>query len=46
MPDFAKKPHSYREYHDKAYPSHNEKGHGDDHKKKKAKNGTKEKESH
>ena len=22
MPDFAKKPHSYREYHDKAYPSH------------------------
>ena len=26
--------------------SHNEKGHGDDHKKKKDKNGTKEKESH
>ena len=35
MPDFAKKPHSYREYSDKAYPS--------DYGKKKNKNGGKEK---
>ncbi|MBN37996.1 MAG: hydrogenase [Opitutae bacterium] len=29
MPDFAKKPHSYREYHDKAYPTHHGEGHGE-----------------
>ena len=45
MPDFAKKPHSYREYHDKAYPSQHEKGHGNDHGKKKTENGAKMQES-
>ena len=40
MPDFAKKPHSYREYHDKAHPSH----HGETEAKKDSKKT--EKDSH
>jgi molybdopterin-containing oxidoreductase family iron-sulfur binding subunit len=28
MPDFSSSPHSAREYHDKAHPSHHDEGHG------------------